>query len=309
MGLENIMNSFRRLIYSMFTIFLALTAIFFVVRMAPGDPVMKILGPEATLEEINKYREQLGLNLPVYRQYTDYIVGLFKLDLGESLFKRKEVSKLIMMHIRPTIILAFVSVCLSTLFGIFGGILAGRYKSGIFDNGIRVVSLIALSFPIFSLAPVLVCIFSIKYGIFPVSEWDGSFLHAFLPVLTLVIPLTAVLIRVVRNKYLEEVSAPWIQVLRAKGMSDLGIQLRLVKISMPSILNVVAIQLSVVLAGTMITETIFDIPGMGMLLFDSIQNRDYPLVQGIIVYSTVIYMTVYFLVDFLNTKIDPRIEN
>ena len=134
-------------------------------------------------------------------------------------------------------------------------------------------------------------------------------MHAFLPVLTLVIPLTAVLIRVVRNKYLEEVSAPWIQVLRAKGMSDLGIQLRLVKISMPSILNVVAIQLSVVLAGTMITETIFDIPGMGMLLFDSIQNRDYPLVQGIIVYSTVIYMTVYFLVDFLNTKIDPRIEN
>jgi peptide/nickel transport system permease protein len=143
--------------------------------------------------------------------------------------------------------------------------------------------------------------------ILPVSEW-GDFLHALLPIMTLVIPLSSVLTKVMRNKCLEESKAPWVDFLRAKGMGRGGIALRVVKICLPTILNVVGIQLSVVLAGTMVTENIFDVPGIGTLLFESIENRDYPVVQGLIIYSTLIYMSVYFLVDLVNSKIDPRIS-
>ena len=130
-----------------------------------------------------------------------------------------------------------------------------------------------------------------------------------LPVVTLVIPLGAIVMRVTRNKYLEEASSQWVMVTRSKGLSDVSILLRVLKVCLPTILNVVSIQLSVVIAGTMITETIFDIPGMGSLLFDGIQNRDYPIVQGVIVYSTIMYMVIYFLIDFINEKLDPRTQS
>ncbi|MBL6988635.1 MAG: ABC transporter permease [Bacteriovoracaceae bacterium] len=300
-------NVVKRLAYSFFTIILAVTAIFFVIRMAPGDPVSRILGPEASLEEVFLYRQQLGLDLPLYKQYITYFLNLSKGDLGSSLYKKKDVFSLIKARMIPTFTLALLSIFISCILGTFLGALAAFYKSKTYDNVSRTISLLALSFPIFSLAPILVYIFAIKLKLVPVSEW-GEIRHAILPVVTLVIPLSSIILRVARNKYLEESSAPWITVLKAKGMSEFGVFLRLVKVCLPSILNVVAIQLSIVLAGAMISETIFDIPGMGSLLFEGIQNRDYPIVQGVIIYSTIIYMCVYFLIDYLNSLIDPRIE-
>lgn len=300
-------NLARKIFYSFFTIFLALTAIFIAVRLTPGDPVARILGENASTIEITKYREQLGLNLPVYQQYWNYLSGLVRGDLGVSLFKKKPVSSLLLEHMTPTIILALMSIILSTLIGSVSGILAGRNKSKPFDTSSRVISLVALSFPIFSLAPILVFIFSIQLNWLPVSEWLTP-LHIILPIATLTIPLSAIVMRVTRNKFLEEASAPWVQTLVSKGMDEKGILLRLTKISLPTILNVVAIQLSVVLAGTMVTESIFDIPGVGLLMFESIQNRDYPVTQGIIAYSTICYMAIYFLIDFINQKIDTRIS-
>lgn len=275
--------------------------------MAPGDPVERILGPEASREEVVKYRQELGLDLPIQQQYTNYLKGAITGNLGNSLFKKKKVIQLMKERFKPTLILAITSIAISTFLGTLLGVFAGFYKSGRFDNISRIISLLGLSFPIFSLAPILVIIFSIKLGWLPVSEW-GGFKHGILPTLGLVIPLTAVVMRVTRNKFLEEGRAPWVQVLEAKGLNEKAILLRLTKVCLPTILTVVAIQLSVVLAGTIITETIFDIPGMGTLLFESIQNRDYPVVQGVIIYSTIIYMGVYFIIDYLNSLIDPRIE-
>jgi peptide/nickel transport system permease protein len=141
----------------------------------------------------------------------------------------------------------------------------------------------------------------------PVSEW-GDLKHLILPVMALVIPLSSIVMRVTRNKYLEEANSQWVMVIRAKGLSDVSILLRVLKICLPTILNIVSIQLSAVIAGAMITETIFDIPGMGSLLFDGIQNRDYPIVQGVIIYSTITYMLIYFIIDYVNEWIDPRIQ-
>ncbi|MGZ3787105.1 MAG: ABC transporter permease [Bacteriovorax sp.] len=298
----------KKLLYAAFTIFVALTAIFFVIRLSPGDPVETVLGQKATQEEIMKLKTQLGLDLPLFSQYKVYLNGLIKGDMGKTIFGAKDVKGLLKERMRPTITLAALSVALSSIIGIFLGMMAGVRKNKGFDKFSRFISLFALSFPIFSLAPLLVLFFSIKLNLFPVSEW-GDFKHLFLPVLTLVIPLSAVVMRVTRNKYLEESHSQWVMVTRSKGLGEMSILLRILKVCLPTILNVVAIQLSVVIAGTMITETIFDIPGMGSLLFDGIQNRDYPIVQGVIVYSTISYMVIYFLIDYINEKIDPRTQS
>ncbi|RLA63233.1 MAG: hypothetical protein DRQ88_07820 [Epsilonproteobacteria bacterium] len=296
----------NKLSYFLVTIFLSLTLIFFLIRLAPGDPVARILGPNAKMEEIISYREQLGLTKATHVQYIDYLTGIFKGDLGNSLYSKKKITRLMGEHFIPTFTIAFFSILFAFIFGVIFGMLSGIYKSKFFDHLARALAITALSFPIFSLGPVLVYLMAIKLKLLPVSEW-GDLKHAILPILTLVIPLGAIITKVTRNKFLEEAKVPWVDFLRAKGMDNNGINLRVLKVCMPTILNIVGIQMSVVLAGTMITETIFDIPGMGMLLFESIQNRDYPVVQGIIVYSTIIYMAIYFTVDYLNEKMDPRI--
>lgn len=298
----------QKAIYAFVTIFVALTAIFFVIRMSPGDPVETVLGQKATQEEIQKLKTQLGLDLPMSAQYGNYLKGLTKGDLGKTIFGNKDVKELLKERMKPTIILASISVTLSAIVGIFLGIWAGYKKNKNFDKFSRLISLFALSFPIFSLAPLMVLLFSIKLNLLPVSEW-GSLKHMVLPIVTLMIPLGAIVMRVTRNKYLEEAHSQWVMVTRSKGLSDISILLRILKVCLPTILNVVSIQLSVVIAGTMITETIFDIPGMGSLLFDGIQNRDYPIVQGVIVYSTVSYMVIYFLIDYINEKLDPRTQS
>ncbi len=298
----------QKALYALLTIFVALTTIFFVIRLSPGDPVETVLGQKATQEEIMKLKTQLGLDLPMSSQYKEYLKGLSKGDLGKTIFGNKDVKELLKERMRPTITLAAISVFLAAIVGIFLGIMAGYKKNQNFDKFSRLISLFALSFPIFSLAPLLVLLLSIKLNLLPVSEW-GSIKHMLLPILTLMIPLSAVVMRVTRNKYLEEVHSQWVMVTRSKGLSNTAILLRVLKVCLPTILNVVSIQLSVVIAGTMITETIFDIPGMGSLLFDGIQNRDYPIVQGVIVYSTVTYMIIYFLIDFVNEKLDPRTQS
>ncbi|AUN99854.1 ABC transporter permease [Bacteriovorax stolpii] len=298
----------EKILYAVLTIFVALTTIFFVIRMSPGDPVETVLGQKATQEEIMKLKSQLGLDLPMSAQYKAYLIGLTKGDMGKTIFGNKDVKELLKERMKPTITLASISVTLAAIVGIFLGILAGYKKNKSFDKFSRLISLFALSFPIFSLAPLMVLLFSIKFNWFPVSEW-GTLKHMFLPIVTLVIPLSAVVMRVTRNKYLEEVHSQWVMVTRSKGLNEVAILLRVLKVCLPTILNVVSIQLSVVIAGTMITETIFDIPGMGSLLFDGIQNRDYPIVQAVIVYSTLTYMVIYFVIDFVNEKLDPRTQS
>lgn len=298
----------QKTLYAFLTIFVALTAIFFVIRLSPGDPVETVLGQKATQEEILKLQTQLGLDLPISKQYKNFLKALSKGDLGKTIFGNKDVKELLKERMYPSIILASISVTLAAITGIFLGIMAGYKKNQSFDKFSRLISLFALSFPIFSLAPLMVLFFSIKLNLLPVSEWI-SIKHMLLPIVTLVIPLSAVVMRVTRNKYLEEVHSQWVMVTRSKGLGEVSILLRILKVCLPTILNVVSIQLSVVIAGTMITETIFDIPGMGSLLFDGIQNRDYPIVQGVIVYSTITYMIIYFLIDFINERLDPRTQS
>jgi peptide/nickel transport system permease protein len=213
---------FKKFIYALLTIFVALTAIFFVIRLSPGDPVETVLGQKATQEEIIKLKTQLGLNLPLTSQYKVFLTGLAKGDLGKTIFGAKDVKGLLKERMKPTIVLAAVSVTLSAFIGMFLGVMAGYKKNKGFDKFSRIISLFALSFPIFSLAPLLVLFFSIKLNLFPVSEW-GDLKHLFLPILSLVIPLSAIIMRVTRNKYLEEAHSQWVMVVKAKGLGEVAI--------------------------------------------------------------------------------------
>jgi peptide/nickel transport system permease protein len=291
--------------YAALTIFISITLIFFVIRLSPGDPVETILGQKASSAEIAKLRHQLSLDLPLIAQYQNYLKMILKGELGSSLLGSKNIKDLLKERMFPTMILAICSVSISSFLGIFLGLLSGMNRKRIFDQSVRIITLVLLSFPIFSLAPIMVLLFAITLNWFPVSEW-GDFKHLVLPVMTLSIPLSAILSRVTRNKFLEESNELWSIVNRAKGLSEFQISLRILKVCLPTIFNIISIQLSSIIAGAMITETIFDIPGMGTLLFDAIQSRDYPIVQGVIIYSTTMYMLVYFAIDFINSKIDPR---
>ncbi len=277
------------------------------MRIAPGDPIEKLIGDNSNAAEIIAVKKDLGLDKPLVTQFKIYILNITHLDFGQSISKGKPVFDLVLNHIGPTFTIAFFAIVGAMLWGVSGGVLVGYYKSSWVDYSGRLITLLILSLPVFSLAPILVLFFSIKLGVLPVSEW-GGFLHGVLPVLTLTLPLGAILLRVTRNKFLEENKAQWIEVLKAKGMSEFSVTWRGFVVCLPTILTVLGVQLSVVLAGTMITEMIFDIPGMGALLLEAIQNRDYPVVQGIILYSTTIYLVVYFVIDLLNVYIDPRLK-
>jgi peptide/nickel transport system permease protein len=296
---------FNKFLYFLFTLFFSLSLIFFMVRAAPGDPVSRILGPNAKGSELKRYSQQLGLHRPLLKQYVLFLKGVFQADLGYSFFSKKKVTGLLVTYLPPTLILSILAVLFSSTWGILSGVLFAIYQSKMIDHVGRIIAIFSLSFPIFSLAPVLIFIFAIKLKVLPVSEW-GGLKHLVLPVLSLVIPLSAILAKVTRNSFLEESKVPWVEYLKAKGMAHRGIYLRILKVCMPTILNIIGIQFAVVLTGTMITEMIFDIPGVGTLLFESIQNRDYPVIQGIVAYCTIVYMVIYFFVDYLNTKIDPR---
>ncbi len=297
----------KKLGYAFFTMYLSLTAIFFVVRLSPGDPVELILGPNAKSEELLKLKTQLGLDKSLGHQYLDYLKKLSSGDLGKSLVGSKDVKSEIKSRLSATLIIALMSVAISSFIGILLGLIAGNFKSSKWDTLVRLISLGFLSFPIFSLAPILVLIFSIKLGWLPVSEW-GELRHIVLPVITLAMPLSAVITRVTRNKFLEENKAQWVVVLKSKGLNEIQILKRIIRVCLPTILNIISIQLSVVIAGTMITETIYDIPGLGTMLFEAIGARDYPVVQAVIIYSTFSYMAIYFLVEYLNEMIDPRLQ-
>lgn len=296
----------RALLRGIVTAWFVASSAFFCLRLAPGDPIERILGPQAKAHQIDEYRERLGLNLPMHTQYIAFLGGLITLDWGQSLFSSRDVLEIIGEGIVPTLKLAFIAMCLSFFIGSFFGVWSALYKGQKTDHILRFATLLAIAFPIFSLGPILIIIFAIKLKWLPVSELT-SVKHYVLPVLSLTLPLSSVLSRVVRNQYLELSHEPWITVLKAKGLSRFAIILRIYKVCLPTILNVVSLQLSVILAGAMITETIFDIPGLGRLLLTGIENRDYPVVQGLIIYSALIYLLLYLITDLINEKIDPRL--
>ncbi len=297
-----------RLLTAVWVMFGVASLVFFILHWVPGDPVEVMLGESAAVADREALREALGLNLPVLEQWTRFLTNTLHWDLGESLYYQQAVSSLLAQRFGATFELAAAAFLIAVLIALPTGILAAAYRGRTADMLATGFSLLGVSIPNFWLGPLLVLGFSLGLGWFPVSGRSGL-LSLVLPAITLGTGLAAILSRMVRSSLLEVMNEDYIRTARAKGLPPWSIWLRHgVRNAWLPILTLLGIQLGALLGGAVITETVFNWPGLGTLLIESIQRRDYPVVQGCVLLISLCYVVINLLTDLLYARVDPRIR-
>jgi peptide/nickel transport system permease protein len=282
--------------------------VFLLAHIVPGDPVQEMLGEGARVEDLNQLRHALGLDLPLPTQYGRYLMGVLHGNLGESFRYQRPVSRVILEHYPATLELSFVALLACAAIGISAGVLAAHKRGHIEDRVASVFTLLGLSVPNFALGPVLILLFSVILGWLPVSG-RGGLAHLVLPAITLGAALAAILTRMVRIAVIEELSSDYVRTARAKGLSESAVLFRhAFRNALIPILTILGLQFGTLLAGTIVTETIFSWPGIGRLAVTAIQARDYPLLQGCILLIAVSYVLVNLVTDFVYLLVDPRVR-
>ena len=298
----------HRLLYTLPVIWLVVSIVFLLIHFVPGDPIQQMLGEGAASADIESARHAYGLDVPLGRQYLNYWKGVLHGDLGPSLRFNQGVSKLIAQRYPYTLQLTLAALLVAILLAIPAGVRSARHRNQWDDRALSVVSLFGLSFPNFALGPVLILLFSIQLGWLPVSG-SGSWLHLILPAITMGGALAAILTRMVRTSMLEELGQDYIRTARAKGLPERTVVYRhALRNAMIPIVTVLGLQFGALLAGAIVTETIFSWPGIGRLTVQAISNRDYYLVQGCILAIGLTYVAVNFLTDFVYSIVNPRIR-
>ncbi len=297
-----------RLALALPALWLVLTMVFLLIHMVPGDPVQQMLGEGARAEDLQQLRHALGLDQPLHVQYGNYLSGLARGDWGQSFRFQLPVLQVVRQRYPATLELACVSLLVCIAIGIPAGVLAAHRRGRAADRAVGVFTLFGLSVPNFALGPVLVLIFSIQLGLFPVSG-RGSLLHLVLPALTLGAALAAILTRMVRTAMMEELSSDYVRTARAKGLPESAVLLRhAFRNALIPIVTILGLQFGTLLAGTIVTESIFAWPGVGRLAVQAIQARDYPLLQGCILFIALSYIVVNLLTDVVYVLVDPRVR-
>jgi ABC-type dipeptide/oligopeptide/nickel transport system permease component len=298
----------RRLLYALPVLWLVVSIVFLLIHIVPGDPIQQMLGEGAASADIQAARRAYGLDIPLSRQYLNYWKGVLHGDLGPSLRFNQSVARLVANRYPYTLELTVSALILALALSIPAGVRSAQRRNHWDDRLLSVVSLFGLSFPNFALGPVLILFFSIKLGVLPVSG-SGTFAHLVLPAITMGGALAAILTRMVRTSMLEELGQDYIRTARAKGLPERTIVYRhALRNAMIPVLTVVGLQFGALLAGAIVTETIFSWPGIGRLTIQAISNRDYYLVQGCILAIGLTYVAVNFLTDFLYSAVNPRIR-
>jgi ABC-type dipeptide/oligopeptide/nickel transport system permease component len=297
-----------RLLFALPALWLILTMVFLLAHIVPGDPVAQMLGEGARAEDLTQLRHALGLDLPLPVQYGRYLAGVLHGNLGESFRFQQPVLKVVAEHYPATLELAIVALLICALIGIPAGVLAAHKRGETTDHAVGVLTLFGLSVPNFALGPVLILFFSVVLGWLPVSG-RGGISHLILPAFTLGAALAAILTRMVRTSVIEELSADYVRTARAKGVSESGVLFRhALRNALIPILTILGLQFGTLLAGTIVTESIFSWPGIGRLAVQAIGARDYPLLQGCILLIAVSYVFVNLLTDLVYALVDPRVR-
>lgn len=298
----------RRLAYSLPALWLIVTMVFALAHIVPGDPAQQMLGPGATAADIAQLRHALGLDKPLLAQYTHYLSGVVRGNLGVSFRFQQPVLQVVLEHYPATLELAVAALIVCCGIGIPAGMLAAQRRATVTDHAVGFFTLFGLSVPNFALGPLLILIFSVQIGWFPVSG-RGGISHLILPAVTLGAALAAILTRMVRTSVLEQLSSDYIRTARAKGLSERAVLFRhAFRNALIPILTILGLQFGTLLAGTIVTETIFAWPGIGRLAVEAIEARDYPLLQGCILLIAVSYVLVNLLTDVVYAFADPRVR-
>jgi ABC-type dipeptide/oligopeptide/nickel transport system permease component len=298
----------RRLLLTAPVLLGVATLVFALIHFVPGDPVQAMLGETAAPADIAEMRSRLGLDRPLFVQYISFLRGAVTGDLGVSLRTSQPVVTAIAERIPATLELAVAAMLVALLIAIPLGIVAAVWAGTSVDHAATTAALLGISIPNFWLGPLLAIVFSVLLGWLPVSG-RGTLAHLVLPAVTLGAPLAAILARMTRASLLEELRELYVLAARARGVTWTRAVLRhAFRNSLIPIVTVVGLQAGAVLTGAVITETIFAWPGVGRLLIQSITFRDYPLVQGCILFIAVTYVSVNLLIDLAYGMLDPRIR-
>ena len=298
----------QRFLLTLPSLWLVLTLVFLLIHIVPGDPVEQMLGEGAAPGQISELRHSLALDQPIGQQYFRYLRQLAHGDLGKSLKFGAPVRTVISERYPATLALSFLSLLVCSLIAIPAGVLAAHRRGKTADRAVGLFTLFGLAFPNFALGPVLILVFSIELGLLPVSG-RGTALNYVLPAATLGAALAAILTRMVRGAMLEELTADYVRTARAKGLSTAAVLFRhAFRNALIPIITILGLQFGTLLAGTIVTETIFSWPGVGRLTVQAISARDYPLLQGCILVIAVSYVLVNLFTDILYSVIDPRIR-
>ena len=297
-----------RLLFALPALWLIVTLVFLLVHIVPGDPVQQMLGEGARAGDLIQLRHALGLDVPISTQYKHYLAGVVRGDLGDSFRFQQPVTRVVLAHYPATLELAIVALLACAAIGIPAGLLAAARRGTSTDHAVGLFTLFGLSVPNFALGPVLILVFSVILGWLPVSGRGGPS-HLILPAITLGAALAAILTRMVRTSVIEELSSDYVRTAHAKGLSPSAVLFRhAFRNALIPILTILGLQFGTLLAGTVITETIFSWPGIGRLAVQAIDARDYPLLQGCILLIAFSYVVVNLLTDVICAFVDPRVR-
>jgi peptide/nickel transport system permease protein len=298
----------RRLLLTIPVMLGVATLVFALIHLVPGDPAQAMLGETAPQADVLKLRHSLGLDQPLLTQYRTFMTGLARGDLGTSFRYNVPVTAQIREKFPNTATLAVAAMCFAILFAIPLGILAAVFRGTFIDHAAMTLALAGISMPNFWLGPLLAILFAVRLGWLPVSG-TGGLSHLILPAVTLGAALSAILARMTRATLLEELRELYVLAARARGLSGMrAVVKHAFRNSLIPIVTIIGLQFGAVLTGTIITETIFAWPGLGRLLIQAISFRDYPLVQGCILFISVTYVAMNLLTDLTYGLLDPRIR-
>ena len=291
--------------------------VFLLLRLSPGDPAAVIAGDYATAEDVERIREKLGLSEPIAVQFFTWVGALLQGDFGTSIFSSKPVTELILQRLEPTLLLATSTIIFSVIVAVPLGTIAA-YKSGSWiDRFVMFFSVGGFSIPVFVLGYILIYFFSLTWRILPVQGYKSPFefgiipflQHIILPTITLSVIYIALLARMTRASVIEVLEEDYIRTARAKGLSETKILMRhALKNAAVPIVTVIGLGIALLIGGVVVTESVYNIPGLGRLVLDAVLARDYPIIQGLILFFSLIYVLLNLIIDLTYTLFDPRIK-
>jgi peptide/nickel transport system permease protein len=303
----------KRLLHLLPVLFGISVVSFALIQLTPGDPARMVLGPRADAAAVEALRERMGLNEPALVQYGNYIGGVVQGDLGYSIRYEQPVGELIGDFLPVTGFLAAYVILLTIPLTLLLGILAARNRGRWIDQVIRMASVLGIAMPVFWLAILMLRLFSVDLGWFPVSGFGNTFAehlhHLFLPAVSISIYLVPILVRNLRAALLQEMNADYVVASRSKGLPENYIFRRhILKNAMLPTLNLFGVLITWLIGGTVIVELVYALPGLGTLMFNAILGRDYPVIQGLTLFYAFATVIITLATDFISTLIDPRIE-
>ncbi len=298
----------KRIIGVIPTLIIVVTFVFFFVRMIPGDPARLVAGPQATLEDVEVIREELGLNKSIPEQYVTYVTGLLKGDLGTSLRTKRPVTTEISNRYANTAKLTLMALAWSTIVGILLGVWSGRNRSKWQDYAGMTLAVSGISLPSFWVGFMLIMIFSVKLRWFPTTGAD-SLKSLVLPSIALGASIAAIIARFTRSSIIEVLKDDYVRTARAKGLKErVVVWKHAFRNAMISVVTVVGLQFGFLLGGSVVTESVFAFPGLGSLLVESVNYRDYPAIQSLILIFSLHFVVINLIVDVLYAVLNPEIQ-